>query len=146
MYFVINYDEIRPPPPLAFTSLLTHPQLCLVFIFLCHILPLHRSIAHFFPLFFLTEVEAQSLKQRIGSARREQTQARICLSCSRGARGVGFLIKCFWILIWKGDGGLNKVKNEGKKEKRTSFSRLTFTRTEPPESKKPINWLKKAES
>lgn len=51
----------------------------------------------------------------MGWAGREQTRPRICLSRSGGGRGVGFLIKCFWILIWKGDGGGNKVKNEEKK-------------------------------
>lgn len=61
MLFVINYDsEIQYTPPIATTtSLLTHPQLCLVFIFLCHIL-LHRAILHFF--FFFSEVEVKSLK------------------------------------------------------------------------------------
>lgn len=142
MLFVINYDsEIRPPPPRVCTSPLTHPQLCLVFIFLCHILPLQRTILHFFPFFSLTGVEVKSLKQCMGWARREQTRARICLSRSGGGRGVGFLIKCFWILIWKGDGGGNKVKNEEKRETK-SLSGMTFTRTEPPENKKLINWLK----
>lgn len=42
----------------------------------------------------------------------------------------GFLIKGFWILIWKGDGGSNKVKIKNK-----SFITLTFTRTKPPENK-----------
>lgn len=118
----------NPPTPTLATShsLLTHPQLCLVFIFLCHIL-LHCATLHFSPL---SEVEVKSLKQSIGWARREQTQPQICLSCSGEGWGGGFLIKGFWILIWKGDGGSYKVKIKNK-----SFITLTFTRTEPPENK-----------
>lgn len=59
MLFVINYvSEIQTAPLATATSLLTHPQLCLVFIFLCHIL-LHRAISRFF---FFSEVEVKSLK------------------------------------------------------------------------------------
>lgn len=51
MLFVINYvSEIQTAPLATATSLLTHPQLCLVFIFLCHIL-LHRAISRFFFFF-----------------------------------------------------------------------------------------------
>lgn len=81
--------------------------------------------------FFFSEVEVKSLKESIGWARREQTQPQICLSCSRGGWGGGFLIKSFWILISKGDGGSNKVKIKNK-----SFMTLTFSRTEPPENKR----------
>lgn len=74
MLFVINYNsEIQCTPPQfpTATSLLTHPQLCLVFIFLCHILPPHRAIllGFFSPslsfFFFLSEVGVKSLKYRV---------------------------------------------------------------------------------
>lgn len=125
MLFVINYDsEIRPPSPSMHFSPHSPPAMSCLHLFMSH----SAAASHHLPLsplsppnplffFFLTEVEAKSLKQCIGWARREQTQPRICLSCSGGGWGVGFLIKCFWILIWKGDGGSNKVKNERKKKK-----------------------------
>lgn len=137
MLFVINYNSkilhttppSPPPTPSNSHSLLTHPELCLVFIFLCHIL-LHCATLHLFLTNPFSEVEVKSLKQSMGWARREQTQPRICLSGSREGWGGGFLIKGFWILIWKGDGGSYKVKIKNK-----SFITLTFTRTEPPENK-----------
>lgn len=96
MLFVINYNsEIQcttPPPRFSTaTSLLTHPQLCLVFIFLCHIRLPHRAILlGFFSLsFLLLLLSFRGWSEIIkiwstGWARREQTQARVCLFCSRG--------------------------------------------------------------
>lgn len=98
MLFVINYDsEIRPAPllfhqhalPSSFTP--SYVLSSSFYVTFCRCIVPSCT----FPLFFLTEVEVKSLKQCIGWARREQTQPQICLSCSRGGLGVGFLIKCF---------------------------------------------------